>query len=140
MKTKLLYLFAGIIVVIVSIILFIDWLFKQPCEDWKKPSNVPVSAVWKGGCDGGSWVELVDIKADTIRFRIYRDWNGNLILDADFVYKNCNNLRLTKANWSEYIVGFDGEVLGIYSKFQSNSPPYCQIVPVFPAYYEEKVE
>jgi hypothetical protein len=100
---------------------------------------VPVLAVWKGGCDGGNWVELVDIKADTIRFRIYRDWNGDLILDADFVSKNCNNLQLTKTNWNEYIAGFDGDALGICSKFQSDSS-YCQLVPVFPAYYEEKIE
>ena len=79
-KIKLLYFFAGIIIAIICAILFFNWKFKQSCEEWKKPVNVPISAVWKGGCDGGNWVELVDIKTDTIRFRIYRDWNGDLIL------------------------------------------------------------
>ena len=88
MKTKLLY-FIGIII---GIILFITWLFKQPYKNWERPVNVPVSAVWQGGCDGGNWMELVDIKDDTIRLRIYRDWNGELILDADFVSENCNDL------------------------------------------------
>ncbi len=134
MKTKLLY-FIGII--IIGIILFITWLFKQPCKQWEKPANVPISAVWKGGCDGGNWVELVDIKTDTIRLRIYRDWSGELILDADFVSKNCNNLHLTKANWNKYIDYFDGTK--IYSKIQLNSS-YCQLIPVFPAYYEEKIK
>jgi len=135
MKTKMLYLFAGII--IVGMVLFITWLFNRPCEQWEKPSNVPVSAVWKGGCDGGNWVELVDVKADTIRLRIYRDWNGDLILDADFVSENCNNLQLTEENWNEFISYFDGKK--IYSKIQSDSS-YCRFVPVFPAYYEEKIK
>ncbi|WP_068689381.1 hypothetical protein [Culturomica massiliensis] len=137
-KIKLLYFFAGIIIAIICAILFFNWKFKQSCEEWKKPVNVPISAVWKGGCDGGNWVELVDIKTDTIRFRIYRDWNGDLILDADFVYQNCNDLRLTEANWNEYVSYFDN-ALEIYSKFQSDSS-YCRLIPVYPAYYEEKVE
>ncbi len=132
MKTKLLCLFAGII--IVSMVLFFTWPFKRPCKQWEKPANVPISAVWKGGCDGGNWVELVDIKADTIRLRIYRDWNGDLILDADFVSENCNNLHLTKENWNEFVSYFDG--IKIYSNIQSDSS-YCRFSPVFPVYYEE---
>jgi hypothetical protein len=108
------------------------------CDPPEKPANVPVTAEWKGGCDGGTWVELVEMKADEIRFRIYRDWNGDLLLDANFVYENCNDLQLTESNWSEHIAGY-GNVLHIYSKYQSNDS-YCQLVPVFPAYYEEKFE
>jgi hypothetical protein len=137
MKTKLLYLFAGIIIAIVSTILFIYWQFNQPCVEPNKPNNVPASAVWKGGCDGGTWVELVDIRADTIRFRIYHDWNGNLELDADFIYENCNGLKLTKANWIEYVSDFDG--IKLYTNFVINNS-YCRLVPVFPAYYGEKIE
>jgi hypothetical protein len=135
MKTKLLYLFAGII--IVGIVLFSVLLFKQPCGEWKKPVSVPVSAVWKGGCDGGSWVELVDIRADTVRFRIYYDWSGNLELDADFVSEKCNDLQLTKANWNERITFFDGTA--IYTNVLSDSS-YCRLVPIFPAYYGNKIE
>jgi hypothetical protein len=137
MKTKLLYLFAGIITAIVGIALFVDWLFKQPCKEWEKPANVPVSAVWKGGCDGGCWVEFVDIKADTIRFRIYYDRRGYLELDADFVSDKCNDLQLTKANWNEYITGFDGTA--IHTSILSDNM-YCRLVPIFPAYYGEKIE
>lgn len=132
MKTKLLYLFAGII--IAGMVLFFTWLFKRPCEQWKKPENVPVSAIWKGGCDGGIWVELVDIKADTIRFRIYQDWNGELLLDADFVSENCDDLLLTKTTWNEYIDYFDGTK--IYSKIQVGGS-CCRLIPIFPAYYEK---
>ena len=135
MKTKLLYLFVGIIILIVGVILFFNW--QRPCGEWEKPANVPVAAIWKGGCDGGNWVELVDIKADTIRFRIYHDWNGDLLLDADFVSEKCNDLQLTKINWNEYITGFDGTA--IHTTILSDNM-YCRLVPVYPAYYEEKIE
>jgi hypothetical protein len=137
MKTKLLYILVGVIIAIVSAILFVAWLFNRPCEEWEKPANVPASAVWKGGCDGGSWVELVDIRADTVRFRIYYDWSGNLELDADFVSEKCIDLQLTKINWNEYITFFDGTA--IYTNVLSDSM-YCRLVPVFPAYYGEKIE
>ena len=132
MRIRFLYLFVGTMIIIA---LFIIWLFKRPCEQWERPANVPVSAIWKGGCDGGNWLELVDIKDDTIRLRIYRDWNGELILDADFVSENCKDLHLTVANWNEYIDYFDGTK--IYSKTQLDSS-CCRLFPVFPAYYEEK--
>ena len=119
----------------IIIAIFIICLFNRPCKKWKRPVNVPVSAVWKGGCDGGNWMELVDIKDDTIRLRIFRDWNGKLILDADFVYENCDDLQLTETNWSKKIEYFDGTK--IYSKIQEGSS-YCRLIPIFPAYYEEK--
>ena len=122
-------------IIIVGIMLSFTWLFKRPCVDSGKSGNIPSSAIWKGGCDGGVWMELVDIKADTIRFRIYQDWNGELLLDANFVSENCTDLLLTSTNWSEYIDYFDGTK--IYSKVQVGNG-YCRLVPVFPTYYEEK--
>ncbi len=76
------------------------------CDPPQKPNKVPNSAVWKGGCDGGNWIELVSVEKEKIRFRIYRDWNGKLILDADFEYKGCTEFRLTKSNWIKCIAGF----------------------------------
>lgn len=137
LKTRILYLFIGLIILIVSIMLFAIWLFNKPCNEFEKPANVPVSAIWKGGCDGGNWVELVDIRVDTIRFRIYNQSIGDLMLDADFVPANCDDLQLTKTNWNKYISFFDGTIL--YTKFVSNDH-YCRLVPIFPAYYEEKIK
>lgn len=131
MKVKLIR-FIGII--IVCIILFILWTLKQPCKRWEKPKNVPISAIWKGGCDGGNWIELVDIRTDTIRFRIYRDWSGELILDADFVLGNCNILHLTRSNWDSCIDYFDGERL--YYRTQTINS-HLQLIPILPAYYED---
>lgn len=132
MKTKRLYL----TVIITIIVLFIIWLFERPTTQWKRPKNVPISAIWKGHFDGGSWLELVEIKKDTIRLRIYRDWNGDLLLDADFVTENGSNLQWTKDNWSEYISFFDGNVCGVSSKIAKDSIA-CRLIPISPVYYKE---
>lgn len=131
-KNNLLYMYVGGIAIGFVLIL---WLFKNSCEPWERPKQVPLSAIWKGGCDGGNWIELVDIRTDTIRLRIYRDWNGELILDADFVSENCDDLQLTKTNWNKNIDFFDG--IAIYCKNDVGGG-YCKFNPILPAYYEEE--
>ena len=66
-----------------------------------------IKAHWAGGIDGGHWFELVKIKGDTIRFRIYNDYTLEKIVDADFVGDGCLDY-LKKENWSDYISGYDG--------------------------------
>ncbi len=127
MKKKLLI----IVLIVVFCLAFFWWFFSPSCVPPKKPENVPSSAVWKGGCDGGNWIELVYIKKGKIRFRIYRDWNGDLVLDANFKYQSCNNFRLTEFNWEEKIVGYLNESINI----KQNS---CYLVPVYPAYGGEQ--
>jgi hypothetical protein len=135
MKRKLLYFLSIVVLMIIGAIVFLKLLFKLPCGEPEKPSCVPISAVWKGACDGGAWIEFVSVKKDTIRFRIYRDWNGDLMMDADFTYKDCGNLRLTKDNWNEYVTFFDGHTLNIYKKSDDS---YCQLNLIYPLFYEEE--
>lgn len=57
-------------------------------------NNIPESSVWIGGADGGFWFSVVDIDSIKMiyRFRIYNDYNGELVMDADFVKDSiCNN-------------------------------------------------
>ncbi len=68
--------------------IFYKWFFNQPCAPPEKPETVPISAVWKGDCDGGVWIDLVGIKERQYRFRIYQDWNGELLMDSDFAMDN----------------------------------------------------
>ena len=137
MKVKLLRLLLyPVAVVIICIILLFIWLIIPYDRVWEKPENVPDSAVWVGGCDGGNWIELVDFKEDTIRFRLYADWNGELILDADFVYQKKDDTRLTKANWDKYLDFFDGESIAT-NIIRDNR--YCHLIPVFPAYYQGRI-
>lgn len=116
-------------------IIFWKWFSNQPCLPPDRPT-LPKEAVWKGGCDGGNWIELVLIEKEKVRFRIYRDWNGELILDADFKYKDCGIFKLTNINWTEHIAYFD-ETLVIY---ESSDLGKCHLEPIYPAYQDEKLE
>lgn len=122
---------------VLGFVLFKYIFIKRPCLPPEKPIIVPKAAVWKGDCDGGSWIELVSIGKDKVRFRIYRDWNGDLILDADFEYQDCNTFYLTESNWAKYIAYF-GNALEVYDNSTIQSK--CKLVPVYPAYKEEILE
>jgi len=126
----------AIILVLVSGVVFWMWFFNQPCLPPEKPDSVPKEAIWKGGCDGGNWIELVTIDEDNVRFRIYRDWNGDLILDADFNYVDCHAFRLTESNWINHVAYF-GEGIEIYEK---SGVGKCRLMPCSPPYYEETIE
>jgi hypothetical protein len=136
-KAIIIILVVLIVVVLLTVIFFKYGSFGNGCPPPDKPKNVPLEAVLKGGCDGGNWIELVEIKEDKCRFRIYRDWNGALILDADFKYVNCNGFRLTKSNWVDHVAYF-GEAIEFFDKPGINDR--CRLEPVYPAYYEESLE
>ncbi len=127
----------GFILLLVVAIIFGEWLFNQPCPPPEKPKNVPIDAVWKGGCDGGNWIELVSIEKDKIRFRIFRDWNGDLILDANFKHQNCSNFELTKSNWSEQVAYFE-TTIELADRKGNNKR--CSLEPIYPAYFKEKFD
>jgi hypothetical protein len=139
MKSKaLIYIIgviSGIILGIIGIFFYFDWAFNQPCPEPVKPANVPLSAVWIGGCDGGNWIELVSIKDNKIRFKIYRDWNGDLILDSDFKYDGCANFRLTESSWAKYIAYYENFI----HLYDSSAGLNCRLMPVYPAYFKEKI-
>ena len=134
MKKWMVIILGVIILLVLFFLLFVR--IGGGCDPPKKPNSVPEKAIWKGGCDGGSWIELVLIEKEKARFRIYRDWNGDLLLDADFEYKNCNDFRLTESNWKEH-VAYMGEALEIYEKSNVGG---CRLIPVYPVFYEEKLE
>jgi hypothetical protein len=132
---KVIWIIVAILVLLILCKVFINWLSTAPCPPPEKPDNVPSSAVWKGGCDGGNWIELVSLKEDVVRFRIYRDWNGKLMLDADFNYQECSNFRLNENNWENCAGDFINGNIGIHVNCHSNIK--CRLEPIYPAYYEE---
>jgi len=84
-KKKLIFWLIAII--ILPAVCFYFWLMtsnnpKQP----ERLSNIPKTATWIGGVDEGFWYEIVDIDKDkkSYRFRIYNDYEGDLVMDADF--------------------------------------------------------
>jgi len=113
---------------------YLNWLARQPCPPPDKPTVVPKEAVWKGGCDGGNWIELIKTKEDNkYRFRIYWGHDGSLALDADFSFKKCKEFTLTKSNWSEYVTWYSGQFLGV-KNLDQNDEWYCRLYPIYPAY------
>lgn len=134
---KWIYIILAVVVVSVVLYFSVSINTNTGCPPPEKPKNVPESAAWAGGCDGGNWIELVSIEEKELRFRIYRDWNGDLILDADFEYKDCNEFRLSKSNWKEYVAYF-GNSIELMDKEGINSR--CRLEPIYPAYYEEPIE
>jgi len=66
--------------------------FNQKNKTPERLSNIPKEAVWKGGEDGGFWFLNVSQAKDKniIRLKVFNDYDGELILDADFkIPENC---------------------------------------------------
>jgi len=96
--------------------LFYKWFFNQPCLPPEKPERLTSKAVWFGSCDGGNWIELINInlKENKYRFKIYRDYDGVLMMDANFKVVNCEDTDiLNENNWKDLIVGYLNENIGI---------------------------
>ena len=135
---KLLYIVLAIVGVSVFLYFSVTIRTNTGCPPPNKPSKVPESAVWKGGCDGGSWIELVSIAKEKVRFRIYQDWNGDLILDAVFEYKDCGTFRLTESSWKKCAGDFINGNIGIH--IDCNKDTKCRLEPIYPAHYEESLD
>jgi hypothetical protein len=138
---KILIAFIGLILLAgVLIYLFRNELFYQPCSPAEKPHNVPSGAIWKGGCDGGNWIELISIDGEKYRFRIYRDWDGVLQMDADFILVDCNGIALNSSNWRSYIGAYLNEAISIHNQSNEDQNQHCVLKPVYPAYAGEEWE
>lgn len=126
-----------ILLVIVSLFIFYKYFLYRPCDEWEKPESVPESAIWNGGCDGGEWIELVEIKEGKYRFRIYQDWNGELKMDANFEFKD-DKTNLTHLNWKDiiccYSQSLDSLVTLTVVKTVKNEKKYYRLQSTYPAY------
>ncbi len=116
---------------------YINWAFNQPCPPPDKPKNVPIEAVWSGGCDGGDWIELVEIKKNAYRFRIYQDWNGELKMDADFFF-NDEKANLTFTDWQTKICCYSQSIdstvtLSVLEDLKNPKKRY-NLKSIYPAY------
>ncbi len=135
---KIFWIISAIIIVVVLVLLNFEWIFYRPCPPPEMPKDVPGNAVWKGACDGGIWMELVSLDSEIVRFRIYRDWDGELILDADFKYEDCKNFHLTESDWADKVAYFENEITFYRSSEifydPSNPSRRCRLEPIFPAY------
>jgi hypothetical protein len=85
---------------------------------------IPQSAFWVGGIDGGQWylVESINTTDKAIHFKIYNDYNGDLITDKIFKL-HCDNLEVKWDNIRDQINAFDGQK--IFLTQINNDKKYC---------------
>lgn len=62
--------------------------------DPDRPANVPDSARWAGGPDGGMWVQCTPKDSGTLACRVYADVTGILVEEGEFAF-NPDTLRPT---------------------------------------------
>ncbi len=127
---------AIVLILGIGIVILAKWFFSSSWNPPEKPAGVPDSAKWFGDRDGGTWIELVDAEDDNFRFRIYRDWDGELLMDA--VFTGSRPIPgLSGENWHEKIVYYEYSALLdqfiIKLKDQLNDQS-DYLIPVFPAY------
>lgn len=74
-------------------------------------SKIPQDAFWVGGIDGGQWylVNSIDKTDKIIHFKIYNDYNGDLLVDKKFKLNCDNNTEIKWDNIKEQINAFDGQ-------------------------------
>lgn len=77
-------------VITVFITLAIGFYFWLMTSNNPKPperlANIPKTATWIGGVDEGFWYDIVSVNEEkkTYRFKIYNDYEGDLVMDANF--------------------------------------------------------
>ncbi|MGD1822658.1 MAG: hypothetical protein ACPKM0_07860 [Pleomorphochaeta sp.] len=121
------------IIIGVSIILIRTAFIPRPKR--VKPDSIPVSAFLIGGYDGYYWIDLVEIRNDTIRFNFYNYKTNLLVYDADFILDNCGAFSLTKSNWSDHVVFFDDRLCNCTILLEDH---YCQLTALQPAYFKRE--
>jgi len=121
---------ASIAILILLFILVIEFGFKRTCPPPEKPEGIPTVAIWNGGCDGGYWVELVEIKESKYRFRIYLDYKAEVLMDADFILKEACGINFPKDITILKMITIV-QVDKILLNYQNQD---CILQPVYPAY------
>jgi hypothetical protein len=118
----------------IGIYVFLTWFISGP-RNPERLANIPINAVWHGSSDGGYWFELVErYTSEKFRIRIYNDYDGSLLLDADFIpfNENCQGF-LKKEDLLENIIFYNNTHI-------QTKTTQCTYKPVFPAYGGEEWE
>lgn len=105
----------------------IEWVFSQPCDPPSKPDNVPASAIWKGGCDGGSWIDIKKTEAaNNFYIDVYNEYNGELNVGGIFeLEENCSGQQYDIEKLRNSITAFDGEKIILSEKADGH---YCTLL------------
>lgn len=95
----------------------------------KKFVNIPKEATWIGGVDEGFWYQIVSIDKNKkiYRFRIYNDYTGDMVVDANFIKNSlCDKNLPLDSNILKEINFFNFDKIGLIDN--------CELVLIKPAY------
>jgi hypothetical protein len=94
------------------------------------PAQVPKGTTWVGSCDGGHWINVVQMKPKQVRLKIYKSDSGELLKEGWFVFdENCQakTIELLKGDLKNY----DGDVILLRRMNPKEEPPQnCYLKPV----------
>ena len=103
-----------------------DTMPKKKVNEPDRLKNVPSEAIWGGHLDGGFWFELIQKYDSTkYRFRIYNDYKGDLVLDADFIKSDIAK-KLDVSDKKDI-----KKIVFMYKYLKMND---IELKPVYPAY------
>lgn len=118
----------GIVLLLVFAYVSYSWdSNNKPCipEIPEKFGQIPPSARWIGGCDGGFWYHILDVDAVQKKYRIgiYYDHNGKLIVEDNFyISDDCGKIYQNKDDLYMAIIDYDFSI--ILTQNQS-----CYLIP-----------
>jgi len=77
----------------------------------ERPKNVPDSAQWVGGVDGGNWYRIKKVlSANTFEINVYNESSGELEIDTTFILNtDCTFKSIDSITLAKSINGYDGE-------------------------------
>lgn len=127
-RKKIVLLF--VLIIVFTVLMLYVLIERVPNTDApQRLSNIPKTAIWKGGIDEGFWFELE--KIDTInklyRFKIYNDYKGDLVLDAEFIKNSeCKNDYPLDKNIVDSIMYFEFDKIAMSGNcfFEMKKPAY----------------
>lgn len=128
---KVILIVVGILFLLVGFVMYKWKTNTSPClpDIPERVGQVPKTARWIGGCDGGHWFDIIEVLPGRNRYRIaiYFDYNGELYTDEYFeVGKKCSMRCDAKYNDAFKILD---DIL-FYSGYTIELRSTCYLVPL----------
>ena len=134
MKRENLLLVITTVILIAAGVRYWNAMFNRPCERPQRPNGIPLNAKWNGDCDGGYWIDLVEVKEKKYRFRIYLDYAPIVTMDADFILADsCRNVTIPSDTTIMSKIAIVNEE-SILIRLDEPKRKLCYLIPIYPAY------
>ena len=94
------------------------------CNAPARPSKVPKTAIWVGGCDGGSWIKIDRVESSRAKLSIFEDHEGKELKASWFAFSSGCEVS-GKAELEETFSVYDGEMVILNKRDPSNPDRMC---------------